>query len=123
MEERPQIVTSNGGIAIDENYKSWLQSLKTRLQQHQIKAAVRVNSAMLEFYWELGRDIVAMKPEKRWGAGIINQLSLDLKAMFPEQKGFSTTIIWYIKKWFLFYTSNLEKLHQHSSHTCRGDIM
>ena len=111
MQEKPQIIHS-GNTTLDESYKSWLQSLKTRLQQHQIKAAVRVNSAMLEFYWSLGRDIDAMKPEQRWGTGIINQLSLDLKEMFPDQKGFSTTNIWYIKKWFLFYASDLEKLHQ-----------
>ena len=111
MQDKPQII-KGGNISIDENYKAWLASLKTRLQQHQIKAAVRVNSAMLEFYWELGRDIVAMKPEQLWGKGIINQLSLDLKEMFPDQKGFSTTNIWYIKKWFLFYTNDLEKLHQ-----------
>lgn len=111
MQDQPQIIKS-GNVSIDDNYRAWLQSLKTRLQQSQIKAAVRVNSAMLEFYWELGRDIVAMKPEQLWGSGIINQLSLDLKAMFPGQKGFSTTNIWYIKKWYLFYFNELEKLHQ-----------
>ena len=97
MDNKPQIVNS-GILRLDASYQSWLLSLKTRLQQHQIKAAVRVNSYMLEFYWELGRDIVAMKPEERWGTGVINQLSLDLKALFPGQKGFSTSNIWYIKK-------------------------
>ncbi len=61
MQEKPQIIKA-GHVSIDDNYRAWLQSLKTRLQQSQIKAAVRVNSAMLEFYWELGRDIVAMNP-------------------------------------------------------------
>ena len=111
MDNKPQIVNS-GILRLDASYQSWLLSLKTRLQQHQIKAAVRVNSYMLEFYWELGRDIVAMKPEERWGTGVINQLSLDLKALFPVQQGFSTSNIWYIKKWYSFYSKHLQKLHQ-----------
>ncbi|MGN0875708.1 MAG: hypothetical protein ACI4TC_00375 [Kiritimatiellia bacterium] len=31
--------------------------LKRRYRRTQIKAAVAVNSAMLEFYWSLGKDI------------------------------------------------------------------
>lgn len=43
------------------------------------------------------------------GSGIIERLSLDFKNAFPSQKGFSTTNLWYMKKWYLFYT---EKVHQ-----------
>lgn len=111
MQDKPQII-KGGNISIDENYRSWLQSLKSRLQQYQIKAAVRVNSAMLEFYWELGRDIVAMKPEHLWGAGIINQLSLDLKEMFPNQTGFSVTNLKYMKRWYAFYSQSVIIRHQ-----------
>lgn len=111
MQEKPQIIKA-GHVSIDDNYRAWLQSLKTRLQQSQIKAAVRVNSAMLEFYWELGRDIVAMNPERLWGTGIMNQLSLDLKAMFPDQTGFSVTNIKYMKRWYAFYNQSVIIRHQ-----------
>ena len=111
MDNKPQIITS-GNIALDEAYREWLKSLKTRLQQHQIKAAVRVNSEMLEFYWDLGHDIVAMKPEQRWGSGVMNQLSLDLKALFPGQSGFSVTNLKYIKRWFSFYGQSVVIGHQ-----------
>lgn len=111
MQDQPQIIKS-GNVSIDDNYRAWLQSLKTRLQQSQIKAAVRVNSAMLEFYWELGRDIVAMNPERLWGTGIMNQLSLDLKAMFPDQTGFSVTNIKYMKRWYAFYNQSVIIRHQ-----------
>ena len=46
---------------IDEDYKSWLQELSQRYRRSQIKAAVRVNSEMLRYYWSLGRDIVMLK--------------------------------------------------------------
>ena len=44
------------------------------------------------------------KAEEKWGSGIVEQVSLDLQAEFPQARGFSTTNLWYMKKWYLFYT-------------------
>lgn len=54
--------------------------------------------------WQLGRDLVQKKAEERWGAGVVEQVSLDLKREFPDADGFSTSNLWYMKKWYLFYT-------------------
>ena len=43
-----------GCFVPDENYSNWLKSIKGRLKHAQIKASVRINQSMLEFYWELG---------------------------------------------------------------------
>ncbi len=99
-------------IVNDSEYSTWFEELKTRYKKSQIKAAVKVNSELLEFYWSLGHDIAAKKAEQKWGSGIIERLSLDFKSAFPKQSGFSTTNLWYIKKWFVFYDSHKEKLHQ-----------
>ena len=93
-------------------YAVWFEEIKNRYRRSQIKAAVKVSSELLEFYWSLGKDIVEKKAEEKWGSGIIERLSLDFKESFPNQKGFSTTNLWYIKKWYLFYSSEPEKLHQ-----------
>lgn len=87
----------------DTDYVQWLSDLKQRYRQSQAKAAVHVNHGMLEFYWSLGRDIVALKAESKWGSDFFNQLSVDLKQTFPQQKGFSVTNLKYIKRWYLFY--------------------
>ena len=50
------LVKSNG-IGVEKSYAAWIADLKRRYRATQIKAAVAVNSAMLEFYWTLGRDI------------------------------------------------------------------
>lgn len=97
---------------ITSDYKHWLQELKQRIRQSQIKAAVRVNTALLELYWSIGADIVDRQVEEKWGSGVIPQLSADLRAEFPEMQGFSTTNLWYIKKWYLFYSQEDIKLHQ-----------
>lgn len=101
-------VTGNPFVA-DKAYKNWLGSLKQRFKNSQIQAAIRINSSMLEFYWSLAQDLVKMKVEEKWGAGVIEQISLDLKAEFPTAKGFSARNLWKVKQWFLFYN---EKLHQ-----------
>ena len=87
----------------DTDYVQWLSDLKQRYRQSQAKAAVHVNHGMLEFYWSLGRDIVALKAESKWGSDFYNQLSVDLKLTFPQQKGFSVTNLKYIKRWYIFY--------------------
>jgi hypothetical protein len=52
----------------DKEYVEWLADLKHRYSQSQIKAAIRVNSTMLEFYWSLGRDILQKQAESKWAA-------------------------------------------------------
>ena len=62
------------------------------------------------FNWQLGRDLVQKKAEERWGAGVVEQVSLDLKRKFPDAEGFSTSNLWYMKKWYLFYTNQKSSL-------------
>ena len=109
--EKPSFVYRDGMTA-NKEYVEWLKELKTRYRQSQAKAAVRVNSAMLEFYWSLGRDIIQRKAESKWGSGFFNQLSLDMRASFPDEKGFSSANLRYMKRWFEFYYERILNLHQ-----------
>jgi len=87
----------------DVNFKQWLVSLKTRIRQSQIKAAIRVNEEMLRLYWDLGHDIVARQMDSVWGSGFFEQLSKELRAEFPEMKGFSVVNLTYCKRFYQFY--------------------
>jgi len=88
--------------------------VKHRYRSAQVKAAVKVNGEKLLFNWQMGRDLVQKKAEERWGAGVVEQVSLDLKREFPNEDGFSTSNLWYMKKWYLFYTNHAssEKLQR-----------
>ena len=88
---------------LDKDYKQWLKELSTRYRRSQIKAAVKVNEEMLRFYWELGRDIMEMKAESRWGSGFMKNLSRDLKAANPDATCFSQTNLLYMKNFYLLY--------------------
>ncbi len=109
--EKPTVVKIHD-ISIDKDYVQWLGEIKSRYRNAQIKAAVKVNAEKLRFNWELGRDLVRKKAEERWGAGVVEQLSLDLQAAFPESKGFSLSNLWRMKQWYLFYAKSSEKLAQ-----------
>lgn len=106
-DDSPRIVKSHD-IHIDTDYAKWIAEVKHRYRSAQVKAAARVNAEKLLFNWQLGRDLVQKRVEERWGAGVVEQVSLDLKREFPEVEGFSTSNLWYMKKWYLFYTSNLD---------------
>ena len=100
----PRVVKSHD-VHLDSEYVQWIYDVKQRFRSAQIKAAVKVNSEQLYFNWQLGRDLVMRKAEETWGSGIVEQVSLDLQSEFPEVKGFSTTNLWYMKKWYLFYAA------------------
>ena len=106
MTDKPTFV-SRDMMSADEGYVQWMADIKQRFRQSQVKAAVRVNTAMLEFYWSVGRDLVVLRAEERWGAGVVEQVSLDLKQEFPESSNFSARNLWYMKQWYLFYTENM----------------
>ena len=91
----------------DAQYKKWLSDLKMKVRQSQIKAVLSVNSAMLNFYWELGSDIVEKQATFKWGEGLFLQLSKDLTEEFPDMKGFSVTNLRYIRQWYLYYYQNV----------------
>ena len=91
------------------DYKEWIGSLKQRFQQAQIKAAVKVNSTLLEFYWELGADIVEKQKTAAWGSGFLKQLSKDMMTEFPDIKGFSFRNLKFIRQWYLFYKGEEQK--------------
>ena len=90
-------------IVSGKEYARLLGELKDRFRRSQIKAAVRVNSAMLEYYWEMGRDISRLYANAKYGSAFFDCLSLDLKAEFPNQTGFSATSIKTAVRWYRFY--------------------
>ena len=93
-------------LTYNKDYKKWLTDIKYKVRNVQLKAAVKVNTELLKFYWELGAEIVAKQTKAKWGTGLIDRLSKDLMSEFPDMKGFSRSNLMYIQKWYLFYTKN-----------------
>lgn len=114
MEEikKPHFVQRNADLLHNDEYRQWITNVKQRFRSSQAKAAVRVNSAMLNFYWSVGRDIVHLQAKYGWGSGVIEQMSLDLREEFPNVTGFSTINLKYMRKWYVFYHDEAIKVYQ-----------
>ena len=110
---KPRMVVSHD-IHLDTDYAKWIAEVKHRYLSAQVKAAFKVNAEKLLFNWQLGRDLVKKKAEERWGSGVVEQVSLDLQKEFPNENGFSTSNLWFMKKWYLFYAEpdSQKKLQQ-----------
>lgn len=93
-------------VRIDKDYASWIEELSQRYRRSQIKAATHVNSEMLQFYWSLGKDIVTLKAESRWGEKILKYVSADLQVKLPGIKGLSETSIGYAKRFYTLYNKH-----------------
>ena len=84
-------------MSLTKEYGDFLQSLKSRIQQAQIRAALAVNRELVLLYWHIGREILQRQEAQGWGAKVIEQLSKDLRAEFPQMKGFSRTNLLYMR--------------------------
>jgi predicted nuclease of restriction endonuclease-like (RecB) superfamily len=80
-----------------EDYSRWLAELKERIHKAQQRATLAANQELIQLYWQIGRDILARQAEQGWGAKVIERLSQDLRAAFPEMKGFSRSNLKYMR--------------------------
>ena len=93
----------------DNEYQSFLAAAKDQYKRAQLKAAYAVNSEMIEFYWQLGKEILDKQSVAKWGNGLLPQLSKDMQAEFPATKGFSLRNLQYMKKFAEAYPSIVQQ--------------
>lgn len=94
-------------ITRNDEYKKFIREIKSKIKTAQLKAAVKVNYELLDLYWHLGKEIVELQKEYRWGDSFLKELSKDLKKEFPDMKGFSHQNLKHIRYWFKFYNEYL----------------
>ncbi len=78
-------------------YAEFLAALKNQIRESQIRAAISVNHELVLLYWKIGRDILDRQRTSGWGAKVIDLLARDLRAAFPEMKGFSPRNLKYMR--------------------------
>lgn len=82
---------------IPTDYAGLLADLKARVRSARLAAVVSVNRELLQLYWSIGRDVLARQAREGWGAKVIDRLATDLRAEFPEMKGFSPRNLKYMR--------------------------
>lgn len=93
-------------------YNKWFENIKLKIKSAQLKAAITVNTQLMELYWDLAKDIVNKQNEANWGDSVLEQLATDLKLSFPDINGFSRRNLYAIRQWYLFYSTMSEFVPQ-----------
>jgi predicted nuclease of restriction endonuclease-like (RecB) superfamily len=104
MRANGKVTKKRGEGVSDGAYLEWIADLKRRYRRTQIKAAVAVNSAMLEFYWSLGKDISGKYPGKKRNLGFFDNLSSDLCLGIKNPVGLSASNLRYAYRFFELYS-------------------
>jgi len=94
----PNSSAGKAAVPIPADYNSVLENLKQHIQAERVRAQLAVNSAMVLLYWDIGHVILQRQQDSGWGAKIIDHLSRDLSASFPEMQGFSPRNLKYMRK-------------------------
>jgi predicted nuclease of restriction endonuclease-like (RecB) superfamily len=93
-------------------YSEMLRYIITEIKSTRVVLAQRVNSAMMQMYWNIGKRLSVEKLEKGYGSGVVKRLSSDLQQEFPDTTGFSPRNLWDMKRFYEFYILADEKLRQ-----------
>ncbi|GGU46128.1 PDDEXK nuclease domain-containing protein [Nocardioides albus] len=83
--------------ALPEGYAEVLAELKERVRSSRHRAVRKVNTELLELYWDIGRTILARQTLGGWGAKVIDRLAKDLRAEFPGMTGLSRSNLHYMR--------------------------
>jgi predicted nuclease of restriction endonuclease-like (RecB) superfamily len=79
-------------------YAKWISDVKRRVRAAQQRASLAVNRELIALYWSIGRDLLERRGKSRWGDGVIDRVSADLRAEFPNMEGFSRSNLKYMRQ-------------------------
>jgi len=93
-------------------YSEMLRYIITEIKSTRVVVAQRINSAMMQMYWNIGKRLSTEKLEKGYGSSVVKRLSSDLQQEFPETTGFSPRNLWNMKNFYEFYALADEKVQR-----------
>ncbi|MFA5262787.1 MAG: PDDEXK nuclease domain-containing protein [Opitutaceae bacterium] len=88
---------SRKALILPPDYTAWLTSIKQRIAGARQRALLAANAEQIRLYHNLGHDILERQSREGWGTKVIDRLSADLRAAFPDMKGLSTSNLKYMR--------------------------
>jgi hypothetical protein len=85
------------------DYPAFLAALKDRIVRARVSAARAVNHELVLLYWDIGRGILEKQQTAGWGDAVVEQLASDLRAEFPDIRGFAPRSVWNMRRLFQAY--------------------
>lgn len=82
---------------LPQDYDETLSAIKQHIQAERLRVTMAANAAMVLLYWDIGRLILERQEREGWGAKVIDRLSADLRAVYPDMKGLSPRNLKYMR--------------------------
>ncbi|MEU5688123.1 DUF1016 domain-containing protein [Streptomyces venezuelae] len=95
-EARAEIPAQQNGLP--SWYGDLLSEIKGAVSCARTRAQRAVNTELVQLYWEIGHLILDRQAQEGWGTKVVARLATDLKAAFPNQRGFSRSNLMYMHK-------------------------
>lgn len=89
-----------------QEYGQFLTEITSRIRSSQYEAMKAVNKGMIALYWEVGRRISEQQKMLGWGKVVVETLSKDIQKEFPGIKGFGTSNMWDMARFYTEYHLN-----------------
>ncbi len=87
---------SSADLALPDDYRQTFERLKQQVSQAQTQARRTINTELIQLYWTIGKEILVRQEHQGWGSKIIARLAEDLRAEFPQMRGFSPRNLQYM---------------------------
>ena len=102
MPKNSRLTIKKGDVSPAE-YTRFITSLKAKIRSAQIKAAVAVNSELIQLYWEIGKEIFEKQEREGWGSNILEKAAKEVQNEFPGVEGFSRRNLFRMKAFYQAY--------------------
>ena len=88
---------------LPDDYATILAEIKQRIQTARLRTVMAANSAMVTLYWDIGGLILERQEREGWGAKVIDRLSADLSAAYPDMSGLSPRNLLFMRSFAAAY--------------------
>jgi predicted nuclease of restriction endonuclease-like (RecB) superfamily len=85
-------------------YGSFIKEIKELIYRRQYEAMKKVNTELIQLYWDIGKEIDRQQREQEWGKSVVEVLAQELQKEFPGVKGFSARNLWRMRTFYLEYS-------------------
>lgn len=87
----------NSNQLLPPDYGKWILQLKNRITGVRQQVVLSANKEQIKLYHEIGKEIFERQVHQGWGSKVIDHISRDLRAAFPDMKGFSVSNLKYMR--------------------------
>lgn len=93
---------------IEKTYDSVITDIKNDINKTQLDIMLNINVNLVNLYYRIGK---VLYENSVWGNKFLDKLAFELKMSYPNQKGFSTRNLKYMKSFYKEYKEDSEFVH------------